>query len=289
MGFRTVVIKKRCKLSYSLNYLVYRGEEEYQINLQEISTLIIESTAVSFTTSLISELSARKINVIFCNNKHNPEAQLIPFDGCHNSSIKIKEQLNWSESIKLKVWSKIVELKIKAQRDNMIKYECDEEILLKNYAESIEEGDSSNREGHAAKVYFNSIFGKDFTRSSSVFINTILNYGYTILLSHINRYVVSCGYMTQLGIHHKSEYNSFNLSCDLIEPFRPIVDSYALSGLLNEENYKRKLSNLDSIKIVIKNQKTNLENALKIFCSSVFKALNEDDESMIIMYEDYEL
>ncbi|QLY40370.1 type II CRISPR-associated endonuclease Cas1 [Hujiaoplasma nucleasis] len=288
MGFRTVVIKKRCKLSYSLNYLIYRGEEEYKINLQEISTLIIESTAVSLTSSLIAELSNRKVNVIFCNNKHNPESQLMPFYGCHNSSLKIKEQLTWTKKTKDEIWKKIVEQKIDAQKQNLELMNCEEKNMLEDYSLKVKIGDVTNREGHAAKVYFNSFFGKDFTRSSGVFINTVLNYGYTILLSHINRYVVSSGYLTQLGIHHKSEYNDFNFSCDLVEPFRPIIDRYAISGEINEENFKKKLSNLDTIKLIIKDQKTNLENGIKIFCSSVFKALNERKPEYIEMYKSYE-
>ena len=32
------------------------------------------------------------------------------------------------------------------------------------------------------------------------------------------------GYLTQIGICHRNEYNLYNLSCDLMEPFRPIVD-----------------------------------------------------------------
>lgn len=288
MGFRTVVIKKRCKLSYSLNYLVYRGENEYKINLPEISTLIIESTAVSMTTSLISELSARKINVIFCDNKHNPEAQLISFYGCHNSSLKIREQLKWNNKIKQIIWKKIISLKIEGQENNLKKNDFAEASKLTEYREILKDGDTTNREGHAAKVYFNTLFGKNFTRSRSIFVNILLNYGYTIILSHINRIVVSCGYLTQLGIHHRSEYNPFNLSCDLMEPFRPIIDDYALSGLLNEENYKKKLSNLDTVKVLIKSKKTNLENALKIYCLSIFRSLNENDSSYIESYQSYE-
>lgn len=288
MGFRTVVIKSRCKISYSLNYLVYRGEKEYKINLSEISTLIVESTAVSITASLLAELSTRKINVILCNNKHNPESQLIPLYGCHNSYLKIKEQINWSNKIRKSVWKKIVEYKIRKQLENLEDFDSKQVDLLRNYVDNVEIDDLSNREGHAAKVYFNEFFGKDFTRSSSLFINSILNYGYTILLSHFNRLVVSSGYLTQIGLHHKSEYNPYNFSCDLMEPFRPIIDRYAKSGKLNEENFKKRLSNFDSIKVKIKNQKTNLENAIKIYCLSIFRALNEKNENLIEMYKGYE-
>lgn len=288
MAFRTVVIKNRCKLSYSLNYLIYRGEVEKKINISEISTLIIESTAVSITSSLIAELSKHKINVIFCNNKHNPETQLIPFYGCHNSPTKIKDQISWSNETKDLIWQEIVKNKIYSQILNLELYDHEQSLMLKEYKSNVRLGDKTNREGHAAKVYFNAMFGNDFARSKDILENMYLNYGYTIVLSHVNRFVVSSGYLTQIGVHHKNEYNSYNFSCDLMEPFRPIIDAYAISGLLTEDNFKKKLSNLETIKVKIKNQKTNLENAIKIYCSSVFKALNTKDSSCIEMYDAYE-
>lgn len=59
--------------------------------------------------------------------------------------------------------------------------------LLKNYSYEILPNDITNREGHSAKVYFNSVFGNTFSRRNESFVNTALNYGYSILLSMINR------------------------------------------------------------------------------------------------------
>ena len=69
MSWRIVVISKRAKLDLQLGYLVVRGDEVVKIVLSEISTLLIESTAVSLTASLIAELAKRKIKVIFCDEK----------------------------------------------------------------------------------------------------------------------------------------------------------------------------------------------------------------------------
>ena len=69
MSWRIVVISKRAKLDLQLEYMVVRSEEVTKIVLSEISTILIESTAVSITTSLIAELAKRKIKVIFCVQK----------------------------------------------------------------------------------------------------------------------------------------------------------------------------------------------------------------------------
>ena len=64
MGFRTVIIKNRAKLEVRLNILIVRGEQEKKVFLDEINTLIIQSTAVSLTVSLLCELMKRNIKVI---------------------------------------------------------------------------------------------------------------------------------------------------------------------------------------------------------------------------------
>lgn len=98
--------------------------------------------------------------------------------------------------------------------------------LLLDYIVEVQDGDSTNREGHAAKVYFNALFGNSFSRRDESNINSALNYGYEILLSTFNKEIINNGYLTQLGIHHKNEFNKFNLGCDLMEPFRIVIDNF---------------------------------------------------------------
>ena len=76
MSWRIVVISKRAKLDYQLGYLVVRNEEVTKIHLSEISTILIESTAATVTTSLLAELTKKKIKVIFCDEKRNPSSEL---------------------------------------------------------------------------------------------------------------------------------------------------------------------------------------------------------------------
>lgn len=290
MAFRTVSISQRCKLSYSLNYLIIRGEEEKRIHLSEISKLILQSTQIFISSSLLSELSKRKIKLIICDEKHNPEAEMVSYYGAHNTSLRIKEQISWNENTLSEVWKILVEFKIYNQSKVLSKYGCDDaKSMLDSYGENVQLGDLSNREGHAAKVYFNALFGNDFTRSNNSVINTYLNYGYTILLSMFNREIVSRGYLTQLGIHHKNEFNYFNLSCDIIEPFRPIIDDYAKTGVLDEENFKSKLNNIGAVKLIYNDKQTFLENGITLFVGSVIKAIESNDISDLINYQDYEL
>lgn len=287
MGFRTVVVSTHSKLEFSLNYLVFKTIDEVKrINISEIQTLIIESTSVSITSALLVELMKHKIKVIFCDEKRNPNSELIPYYGDAISCKRICEQMNWNDEIKDKVWKEIIKEKIIQQARVLYKVDQEASKVLLSFASDVIEGDLTNREGHAAKYYFNRIFGDDFTRNSENKINIYLNYGYSLILSQVNRCIVSKGYLTQLGIHHKNANNQFNFSCDLMEPFRPIIDKKVLE--IDEKHFKEELIELLTSDVIIAGQKQTLTNAISIYCNSVFSALNSGNVCQIKFIEEYE-
>lgn len=283
MSWRTIVISQNAKLDYQMGYLVVRGQDTTKIHLNEIGILIVENTAVSLTTYLLSELIKNKIKVIFCDEKRNPSSELTPYYGSHDTSMKIKRQMEWSREIKSAVWTEIVIEKIRQQVFVLEKYEKREVNLLDSYIREVTFGDTTNREGHAAKVYFNALFGKKFTRTQETPINAALNYGYSILLSIFNREVVSNGYITQVGLFHDNMFNQFNLSSDLMEPFRPLVDKKVVSLCPKKFDTEEKHEMLTILneEIYIFNKKEYLVNAIKIYTRSIFDALNDRDISLI--------
>lgn len=287
MSWRIIVISKRAKLDLQLGYMVVRSEEITKIVLSEISTILIESTAVSLTTSLLAELSKRKIKVIFCDEKRNPSAELISYYGSHDTSNKIRKQIAWKQSTKEAVWTEIVTEKIRKQKEFLEALGKEETELLSSYLKEIDWNDVTNREGHAAKVYFNAVFGMDFTRTEDNIINAALNYGYTIILSAFTREIVANGYLTQLGIFHDNMFNQFNLASDFIEPFRVLVDRevFRLNLTKFEHEEKMQLVNILNHEVKIDSKMQYVNNAIKIYCKSVFEALNEDDSALIRFYK----
>lgn len=281
MSWRIIVISKRAKLDLQLGYMVVRSEEITKIVLSEISTILIESTAVSLTTSLLAELSKRKIKVIFCDEKRNPSAELISYYGSHDTSNKIRKQIAWKQSTKEAVWTEIVTEKIRKQKEFLEALGKEETELLSSYLKEIGWNDVTNREGHAAKVYFNAVFGMDFTRTEDNIINAALNYGYTIILSAFTREIVANGYLTQLGIFHDNMFNQFNLASDFMEPFRVLVDRevFRLNLTKFEHEEKMQLVNILNHEVKIDSKMQYVNNAIKIYCKSVFEALNEDDSA----------
>ncbi|MGN1176479.1 MAG: type II CRISPR-associated endonuclease Cas1 [Roseburia sp.] len=281
------MVSKSAKLDYQMGYMVVRQEETTKIFLNEISTVVIETTAVSITGTLLCELVKNKIKVIFCDEKRNPSSELMPYYGSHDTSAKIRNQIAWNDDIKATVWTEIVTEKIRKQKELLERIGKDEEaMLLQNYIKEIQYGDSTNREGHAAKVYFNALFGKEFTRTADCNINAALNYGYSILLSSFTREIVANGYITQLGLFHDNMFNQFNLASDLMEPFRPIVDELVYDMELGtfEKEEKMKLVNILNQTVRINDRSEYVNNAVKIYCKSIFDALGDMDIAMIKFY-----
>ena len=177
MSWRTVVITQRAKLDMKNGYLVMRTENEQKcVHLGEISVLVIENSAVSITGCLLAELMARKIKTIFCDEKRNPAGELIPYYGSHECSGMLRKQIKWTNDVKAAVWTEIVAEKIRQQALFLKELKkADEAEMLFRYREELEYNDVSNREGHAAKVYFNALFGMQFTRSTDCVANAALN------------------------------------------------------------------------------------------------------------------
>ncbi len=287
MSWRTVVISKRAKLDYQLGYLVVRSEETTKIHLGEISTVLVESTAVSLTTCLLAELAKKKIKVIFCDEKHNPSSELISYYGSHDTSNKVRKQIQWSSKVKEAVWTEIVTEKIRKQKELLDYFGKEESALLAGYLQEIAWNDETNREGHAAKVYFNALFGLDFTRTADNLINAALNYGYSILLSAFAREIVASGYITQLGLFHDNMFNQFNFASDLMEPFRVLVDREVACMSLEQFEQAEKMQLVDVLnrEVKIDGRVQYVNNAVKIYCKSVFDALNEADSALIRFYQ----
>lgn len=287
MSWRTVVISKRAKLDYQLGYLVVRSEETTKIHLGEISTVLVESTAVSLTTCLLAELAKKKIKVIFCDEKHNPSSELISYYGSHDTSNKVRKQIQWSSKVKEAVWTEIVTEKIRKQKELLDYFGKEESALLAGYLQEITWNDETNREGHAAKVYFNALFGLDFTRTADNLINAALNYGYSILLSAFAREIVASGYITQLGLFHDNMFNQFNFASDLMEPFRVLIDREVACMSLEQFEQAEKMQLVDVLnrEVKIDGRVQYVNNAIKIYCKSVFDALNEADSALIRFYQ----
>lgn len=283
MSWRTVCISRRAKLEYQMGYLIIRQEDTTKIHLSEIALLLVESNAVSLTARLLTQLIQKKIKVVFCDENHNPASELVPYYGSHDSSKAVRNQVKWSIPIKSVVWQKIVMDKIAKQAkllDN--NNHLQQASLLRSYISEVEPNDLSNREGHAAKVYFNALFGLDFSRDKELAINGALDYGYSLLLASFNREVVSQGCLTQIGIWHDNIFNYFNLSSDLMEAFRPLVDAYVISMNIDsdqielEKDQKHEMLSVLENPVMLDGKVYQLPDVIRMYTRQIIRCLNEE-------------
>lgn len=84
-------------------------------------------------------------------------------------------------------------------------------------------------EGIASRVYFKKIFEEHNwqgrkPRAKQDPINTLLDIGYTLLFNIIECLLNLYGFDVYKGVCHQEFYQRKSLVCDIVEPFRPIID-----------------------------------------------------------------
>lgn len=287
-GWRTIVVDNHTKLGLMQGYMTVRqGNEQRKVIIEEIYALIIESTAVSLTAALLAALIKAKVKVIFCDESHVPHSELVSYYGAHDSSRKFRTQIKWDRHAKEVVWTAIIQEKIRKQSQLLKRLGKEQHKQLEAYQETVHHADATNREGQAAKVYFAALFGLDFSRNSDCAINAALNYGYSILMAAFSREITACGYSTQLGIGHDSVFNHFNLVSDLMEPYRPLVDAlvYEMKPEVFGKDEKRVILSMLDQTVLLNDKKQIVKNAIRLYCQSVFDAIEENDALLIRFYE----
>lgn len=259
--------------------MIISNEEIKMVHLSEIDSVIFESIAISVSGVLLAELSKRKICIMFCDERHIPYSQLVPFSSNYMSSARLLKQVDWADDDKERTWGYIVAGKIKKQSETLKENGLLEESkMLSSYISDITDGDKTNREGFAAKVYFNALFGKSFTRKTDESdINSCLDYGYAVLLALTTREIVKNGYISGLGIHHRGIFNPYNLSCDIMEPFRPLVDRIVLKNFDGsfDQRIKKALWDIPNLIVYSNGARVFLPVAINSFFRNVCLCLEE--------------
>lgn len=295
MGWRIICIEEAYRINYKLNSIgVLQKDEVIWINLDEIDIIIIESLYCNTTIKLLTEISKKGINVLFCGENHMPIGVLTSINDNQRTAKYNRIQFGWKKEVKQRVWTKIIKHKILLQIVCLYKLNKMDKIeMLKNYMNEVESGDITNREGLAAKVYFHELFGLDFvrTRKAEDIINSSLNYIYQVIRAKLAQEIIAHGYIPTLGIYHCSEYNYFGLADDFIEVYRPIVDFYVVQ-LINEENvtyltpfFKEKLLNLLYSNIQFGNSKHKIIESIRLFIVNITDSIsNEKVDEIIFPY-----
>ena len=296
MGWRIVYIEESDYLSLYLDNLkVKRESNDLLIPLSDIHTLIIDNYKSIISIALLNKCSEYNINLIICNMSHLPQAIMSPISGQNQAPSVFKKQLKWNENKKKELHKKIVISKIMNQTQVLIKNKKNQDVINKllKFASEVQDGDITNREGLSAKIYFRELFGKDFIRFEDDIVNGALNYGYSIMRSQISKVLIARGLNTSLGIFHRGAENEFNLSDDVIEVFRPIVDDFVYKNIVGKKYLERddrlNLIKLTTSNFKYRNEKHTFFNVIYMYVTLILEYFDEinDVEFVAPRFSDY--
>ena len=291
-------------LSISNNQLVMidedNNDEKNKISLNDISAIVIENCHCKISAILQLRLVENNIPIIICNEKHQPEIHSLGLFNHFQVTLRINEQIEWSKKKKENLWLKIVENKIENQKE-LLKYlqKSDVSIArLESYKENLKKNDISaeHQEAIASRIYFQELYSNNFKRFNEDGVNSALNYGYMILRSIISSKSVAKGFHPSLGLHHKSQFNAYNFSDDIIEIFRPMVDYliYMNKDILNEvklsKEIRQKILLVAQQKVFFKEKKYNFSQVIDYYLDSIRNYFLKDEEVIIpkLSVNDYE-
>lgn len=271
MAFRVILIESEIDAKIKLDNLVLNTPEgEIWISIGDISIIVLDNLRITLSTRCLCTLAKNNVPLILCDEKHLPIGLFCSYDNHSRVFKHLEYQIRADEDFYNSLWKDIVVRKILNQAEVIKKIGKNDVVCeaIKSMASETQNGDKTNREAHAAKVYFNELMNTSFSRGNEeILLNSGLDYGYTIIRSYIARMCVGYGLNSQLGIHHRNEYNRFNLIDDLMEPIRPILDYFAYLLLDGEEYFtaahRKKLINFLNHKILYRNKKMYITNMIE--------------------------
>lgn len=288
MGHRVIYVEKCEYLRLYLDNLkVMVKDNDILFPISDIQILVIDNYQSNISVPLINKLTENNVCTIICGVDHLPKSYILPINGNFATSGNINKQITWEKERKALLHSIIVKYKIENQIEILKQNNKSHEVIKKLYefVDSIELDDRTNREGLAAKMYFRELFGSNFIRFDDDVINAGLNYGYSIFRSLITSIIVAKGYIANIGIFHKGKQNMFNLSDDIIEVFRPIVDDYVYNTMHDEilfkQEHREKLIQLTNKKILIDSRKQTVANAINQYLDSIFNYLDGETNRVL--------
>lgn len=228
---RTIVFGNPAYLSSRNDQLIVKFPDkntpDKTIPIEDLGYIVLENQQITLTNGLLMKLVQNKTAVITCDQQHLPCSMLQPLVGHSEQTERMRDQLNASVPLKKQLWQQTVVAKVENQAGHLMRY-TKNALKLERWSKEVKSGDSTNIEAYAAAYYFQTLFDQiaDFSRNrKGVAPNNLLNYGYAILRAVTARALVSSGMIPSVGIFHRNKYNAFCLADDIMEPYRPIVDS----------------------------------------------------------------
>ena len=281
---RTLYFGNAAYLSLNNNALIVvypETGEEKKASIEDIGLVILDHNRITITQPLLNALLENNAAILSCDKKHMPIGMWLNLNGNYTQQEHWHNQIKVSEAKKNKLWKQIIKQKIRNQAA-LIAAKGKEVQNMLHWADSVKSGDPNNYEARAAAYYWKTIFidyVNGFKRGRyEDDPNHLLNYGYAILRAIVARALIASGLLPSFGIHHKSSYNAYCLADDVMEAYRPFVDSLVLQILQEDHDdieltstIKLRLLQIPVMDITISNRLSPLMVAVQQTTSSLYK------------------
>ena len=257
-----------------------RAEEINSVPIEDIGIVVLDNQQITITHGLLAALQENNVAVITCDASHIPNGMFMPLASNQLQNEKFRAQIESSEPLKKQLWQQTISAKIKNQAAQLRERKVPINNMLA-WAKKVRSGDPDNYEGRAAAYYW-----KNFFPMIPGFIrdrygeppNNLFNYGYAILRAIVARGLVGSGLLPTLGIHHANKYNAYCLADDIMEPYRPYVDSIVFEMVNNGEDFyeltpsiKKQLLSIPVIDVLIDGEKSPLMVGVQTTTASLAK------------------
>lgn len=261
--------------------VVNKGKEERgRVPLADIEVLMLTSQGNSLSTNLIHALLEQNAMIVFCGPNFQPAGMVWPTAPHHLHTQRLQLQIGATVPLKKRLWQNLVQAKIGCQAEVLNFFGLPDADLI-TLTKQVGSGDPKNCEAQAARRYWPTLMGKEFRRDPRIEgINSLLNYGYSVLRSATARALAGSGLHPSLGIHHHNQSNSFCLADDLMEPFRPLVD-WTVKQLADEESIemvpeiKKRLAGILKIDLETSRGRSPVSNCLLKLAQSLVSSFTE--------------
>jgi CRISPR-associated protein Cas1 len=291
--WRSVVISQPAKLKREHFSLVIEQVQSARVPFEDIAVIVLNNREITLTHPVLAACAEYGIGLYSTGDNHQPNGVFLPFLSHSRATRMMRLQLNLDKPQAKRAWAEIVKVKI-ANQARCLKLAlpspqpapkgrggADIE-RLESYASRVRSGDVENMEAQASSYYFPQLFGKGFHRAQDCWVNAALDYGYAIIRGAITRGLVAHGFQPNIGLFHRSEQNAFNLSDDVIEPYRALVDLHVFNHINPHSPKEAELTPLDKAALVAL---LNIDMKMPRGNTSVLNSIEQTVESLVRLYD----
>ena len=215
------------------------------IPLEDVASIIITGYRSTITNRLIIEAAANGVALIVCD-RFKPASIMLPVDRSTDTNLS-RAQVSLHARQRATLWKRTVRAKVNNQ------------LLLSEYIapklpatkslRRLFDGSKEPSESVAARFHWRAfafaINDEDFRRNrSETGVNSMLNYGYAVLLSVVIQKLLGVGIDPTFGISHAVREHAAPLAYDIMEPFRPYVD-WQVIQCCSKQECKRQDATMD--------------------------------------------